>query len=245
MATGLLLALVSTSSLAEGEFDVNGDAWYAGIRVGLSTSIDSRGEYLGKTQAVYGGSPVIDLDNGTQFALVLGREVFAGMRLELEASYLTAESDASPVLGSDLRSEDVFRVHADLESIMVLAKIGYDFEHLNWWVDPYVRVGVGVAETTTNARQSVDFNSPIWAGTSLAGQSLEDQGFAEGKASDLAWDLAVGFRRQLNKRWGIRFEYSYLDQGESRSGISGDGDAIVFSDPESQQIAFGVDWRFQ
>lgn len=242
---GFLLTVASTNCLAEREVGLDEDAWYAGVRVGLATSIDSRGEYLGATQSVYGGSPVIELENGRQLALILGREISAGMRLELEASYLSAESDSSPVLGSEIRSEDVFRVQADLDSIMVLAKVSYDFERPNWWVNPYVKVGIGIVETATNARQSVEFNSPTWAGTSFAGQRLDDQVFAEGTTSDLAWDLAVGFRRQLNERWGVRFEYSYLNQGEAWTGISADGDAIVFSDPESRQIAFGVDWRFQ
>lgn len=245
LAAGLLFALASTAGLAQFEDGPGDSAWYAGFRAGLSTTIDSHGEFVGTTQAVYGGSPLVEMDIGRQYALLLGREVSSSLRLELEVSYLAFESDSAPVPGSGLRSDDVFRVNARLDSTMVLAKIGYDFGRLNWWVDPYFRVGFGLAATTTDARQSVELNSQIWAGAALGEQRRVEKSFPEGTASEFAWDLAVGVGRQLNDRWGVRLEYSYLNRGEAWTGTSEDGDAIAFSDLESQLIAFGIHWRFQ
>jgi len=94
------------------------------------------------------------------------------------------------------------------------------------------------------ASQSVDFNSAVWQGTAFEGRTISDQPFAEGSTSEFAWSFAAGFKREIANRWAVRLEYSFLNRGEAQTGIDENGDAIRFSDLESQQITLGLDWQF-
>ena len=252
MYLAVLLAAVPLSADADSYSDdygwLGGGSWYGSVRAGFLPAISSDGQFFGPTESVYGGSPLIEMDDGFQYSLAVGREifddVFDDLRLEFELSYLTSQIDTSPVPGASPRDDDVFALQGDVDSLLFMVNLGYDFNNLRWWATPYLRGGVGVAETDVSASQSVDFDSAIWQGTAFEGRTIDDEPFSEGSTSEFAWSFAAGFKKEIADRWAVRLEYSFLNRGEGQTGINVDGDAVRFSDLESQQITLGLDWQF-
>jgi len=243
-----LLLLAMSAAQAEEYGWLGEGSWYGSVRAGFLPAISGDGQFFGPTESVYGGSPLIEMDDGFQYSLAVGREIFADvfddLRLEFELSYLSSQIDSAPVPGRAPRIDDVFAVQGDVDSTLFMINLGYDFNHLNWWAKPYLRGGMGIADTEVDAIQSVDFNSAIWQGTAFEGRTISNQPFAEGSSSEFAWSFAAGFKREIANRWALRLEYSFLNRGEGQTGINEDGDAVRFSDLESQQITLGLDWQF-
>ena len=154
-ATMLLLAAVPYSADADDYGWFGGGSWYGSVRAGFLPAISSDGQFFGPTESVYGGSPLIEMDDGYQYSIAVGREIFDdlfnNLRLEFELSYLTSQIDSGPVAGGAPRIDDVFVLRGDVDSILFMANLGYDFNHLGWWAKPYLRGGIGVADTEVNA----------------------------------------------------------------------------------------------
>ncbi|MEM8814693.1 MAG: outer membrane beta-barrel protein [Pseudomonadota bacterium] len=230
--TAIVLLLVTVSPAADAdEYRWFGEgSWYAGMRAGYLSTSGGEGRFAGPTQSVYGGSPLIEMDDGMQYAVAIGREIFDDLHLELELSFLMSQTASGAVAGTGSRVDDVFVVLADVDSTILMANVAYDFNYLDWWAKPYVRGGIGLADTDVDANLSVDFNSAIWRGTTFEGQTISNQPFAEGNSSEFAWNVAAGFRKELAERWALRLEYSFLDRGVAWSGVDENGDAVRFSD---------------
>ena len=227
-------------------YDLFGEgAWYASMRAGVLADIGSEGQFIGPTETVYGGTPLIAMDDGSQLILAVGREMFSDWRLEFELGLVSSQTSSAAVAGTGPRLEDVFELRADVDSVVFMANIGYDFNHLNWWAKPYLRGGIGLADTDVDALLSVEYNSPIWTGTALAGATVNDQPFAGADYDvEFAWTMAAGFKKAIAERFALRFEYSFLSRGEAATGLNEDGDFVRFSDLDSHQFSLGVDYRF-
>lgn len=239
-----LLAIAPSVVGAEEQRWLGEGPWYGSVRFGLLSDVSSDGRFVGPTESVYGGTPLIEMDDGSQVSFVFGREFLDNWRLGFELSYLASESESSPMLGMELRSDDVFNLQADVDSLIFMANLGYDFDNLNWWAKPYLRGGIGVASTDVNATLSVEYNSSIWSGTVYEGQTVTNHVFPEGNSSEFTWNVAAGFKKKLAERFDLRLEYSHLNRGEAWSGVDEGDDFVSFSDIESQQITLGVDYRF-
>ena len=242
----LSVAGLALSAAANAQQDsLFGDgAWYAGVRTAYVGEISSDGQFVGPTESVYGGTPLIEMDDGTQFTFAIGREIFENLRFEFEFSYLTSDTKSAWVSGEELRADDLFSLRADVDSTIVMVNLGYDFNQLNWWANPYVRGGIGVAENDVDALLDVEYNSAIWQGTANEGQVLTDHVFPGRSSSEFAWQFAAGFKKAMSDRFDLRFEYSFLNRGEAWTGLDDNDDAAVFSGLESQQLTLGLDYKF-
>ncbi len=228
-------------------YDLFGEgAWYASMRAGVLADIGSEGRFVGPTETIYGGTPLIAMDDGAQIILAVGREVFSDWRLELELGLITSQTRSAPVAGVGPRVDDVFELRADVDSIVLMANLGYDFNYLDWWATPYLRGGIGLADTDVDGTLSVEYNSLIWTGTALDGASLSDEPFAGADYDvEFAWTVAAGFKKAIAEHFALRFEYSFLNRGEAATGLNQEGDFVRFSDLESHQFTLGVDYRFE
>jgi hypothetical protein len=137
---------LSTEAVAEndggellGAFD-----WYGSVS---ASYLDVGGslEFFGNTASIYGGTPTIDMDDGTRFSLAFGVKAPRGWRLEGDFGYLTLNSDADPVFGLNDRAEDSFSVDAEIESLVFMLNGIYDFDIGNPGLVPYLKGGIGVA----------------------------------------------------------------------------------------------------
>ncbi len=245
LTVALPLLVSIPAAVAEEAGWLSDGSWYGRASFGIVPTISSDGQFVGPTQSVYGGSPVIEMDDGFQYTVAFGRDFLEEFRLEFELSYLASQSYSGAVSGTELRVDDIFNVDADVDSTIVMANIAYDFDQLNWWSTPYIRGGIGVAYTEVDAVSSVEFNSAIWQGTMFEGESISNQPFASGSTTEFAWSAAAGLQREFADRWALRLEYSFLNRGEALTGVDENGDSITFSDLESQQVLLGVEWRFQ
>lgn len=243
-ATVVLLIIASPIVNAQEQGLFGDGSWYASVRAGFLTEIDSDGQFVGPTESVYGGTPLIKMDDGSQYTFAVGRNLFTDWRLEFELSYLTSQTSSVAVLGNELRVDDVFNLRADVDSTIFMVNLGYDFNNLNWWAKPYLRGGIGVADTKVDAILGVEYNSSIWNGTEFEGLVVTDHVFPEGNSTEFAWNVAAGFKKELGERFALRLEYSFLDRGEAWTGVDENDDFVNFSDLESQQITLGVDYRF-
>ncbi len=239
------LALLATTANANEFGWFSDETWTASIRAGYTTNISSDGALTGPTESVYGGSPLIEMDDGYQYTFALGRELLDGLRLEFELGTIASQSSTATVLGDEARADDAFRFDADVDSTLYMVNLSFDFDLLDWWATPYLRGGLGVADNSVDASYSVDFDSPIWQGTTFEGLSLADQPFAEGNTTEFAWNVAAGFKKRLTERWALRLDYSLLDRGEAWTGPDSNGDSVQFSELKSQQLTLGIDWRFR
>ena len=245
IAVFLLLLLMPLTAAAD-LYDLFGEgAWYASMRAGFLASIESEGRFIGPTETVYGGTPLIEMGDGSQLVLAVGREVFSDWRLEFELGLVGSQTRSAAVSGTGPRLDDVFELRADVDSIVFMANLGYDFNRLDWWAKPYLRGGIGFAANEVEGALSVDYNSPLWIGTALEGARIADQPFAsEDYEAEFAWTFAAGFKKAIAEHFALRLEYSFLNRGEAATGLNDDGDFVRFSDLESHQFTLGVDYRF-
>ncbi len=239
---GLTLGAAVNAQQADSLF---GDGlWYASVRTAYVGEISSDGQIVGPTESIYGGIPLIEMDDGTRFTFAVGREIFENLRLEFELSYLTSDTSSAWVSGEELRVDDLFRLRADVDSTLAMVNANYDFDQLNWWAKPYLRGGVGVADNDADALLDVEYNSAIWQGTTYEGQVLTDHAFPGHSNSEFAWQFAAGFKKSVSDQFDLRLEYGFLNRGEAWTASDDIDDTVVFSELESQQLTLGLDYKF-
>ncbi len=241
----LLLIVMSPKAFGQEKRLLGEGVWYGGLRSGYLYAIDSEGRFFGRTQSVYGGSPVIDMDQGTHFGFAIGRRLTSEWWLELELTRVSSQTESDWVFGDGLRHEDLFRLDGDIESTVVMSNLGYDFAQLDWWATPYVRIGLGVAVNAVDAKLDLDYQSLIWQGTSFEGRTTRRHSFPEGDSYELAWSVAAGFTKRLNDRFALRVEYSQLGRGDAWSAADENTDYLLFRELQSQQLNFRVDAFFE
>jgi opacity protein-like surface antigen len=109
---------------------------------------------------------------------------------------------------------------------------------------PYLKAGIGLARKQAQATLAVEYDSVIWNGTSLEGQSASRIPYADSVETSFAWNMGVGVRTALTDRFLMALEFSFIDLGDAVTAIDENNDAIDFSDLSSQRLLFGLNYRF-
>lgn len=240
----IALLLPATLALGQGPNNEGGRTWYGTVTMGYLTEIDSAGQFLGRTQSVYGGSPHIPLDRGKHLGLAIGRQLYGNWWLEAEVAATHSDTASNTYLGTGLRDSDVFRLGGQVRSIRVMGNLGYDFTHLNSRIIPYARIGIGLANNKVDALLDVEYDSAIWNGSRFDEQTVEGPAFPEGRSSEFAWSAGIGFKAHLNRRVAIRLEYEVSNLGEAWTAADPNTDFVLFSDHQSEQINLRLDLNF-
>ncbi|MEM7613079.1 MAG: outer membrane beta-barrel protein [Pseudomonadota bacterium] len=217
--------------------------WYGSVSTGFLI-VSEEARFFGPTQSVYGGSPGIDIDDGVVYSIEIGRELPGNWRIGMELRHSILEPESGNVLGTDQRSEDVFRLDGEIDSTALLFKLGYEFNNLTWWATPYVEGGLGVSRNTVSTPLSVEYNSAIWNGTSFEGQVLNDYSFPEDTATQFAAAVAAGLKLQFSSQFSLQLEYGFSFLNDAGTDFDEEGDAIGISDITTQQLSFGIEYRF-
>lgn len=159
------------------------DNWYVSGSAGLNLTQDV--EFTDSTPGA-ASTGEFGIDGGAFVgALAFGGHVNQNVRAEIELSYRTAESDSLTVDGVGTTNS----VTSDLDTMAALVNAYYDFMP-NEPINPYISVGVGVANH--------EVNNFVVNGTPVSGG--DDTVFAYqigGGASfelDEEWDLTAGYR---------------------------------------------------
>ena len=248
----LTLAALTTISTADAEevnspnreFSLANLQWYAGVNTAyLKPGGDV--SFYGNTSSIYGGTPTIGMDDGGAISLTLGAEVGNGWRLQGEFGYLNMRTDTSSVMGIDDRSDDVFALDAEVESLVFMLNGVYDFDIGSSRFTPFVKGGIGLARNeSTQTSLDVEFNSAIWDGSIYEGQVLDNYRYPEGRATEFAWNVGAGLRLDLSNHFAMALEYGLLDLGEAQTGTDDNGDALGWNDFKTEQLSLGIDYRF-
>lgn len=218
--------------------------WFAGVDVSY---LNAGGDinFAGTTNSVYGGTPTISMDDGGRLALRFGFETRGAWRIEGDLGYVKTYSDTRPFIGFDDRSDDLFSVDAEIESLTFMLNGSYDFDIGSSRFTPFLQGGVGVSRNrTTSTSLDVEFNSAIWDGTQFEGLSLTGYEYPEGSSTEFAWSFSAGLRAHLSRHFSATLEYGLLSLGDALTETDANGDALGVSDLMLEQLTLGLDYRF-
>lgn len=218
--------------------------WYGGLH---TSYLKANGEvsFYGNAATIYGGTPAIGMDDGGAVSLTLGTDIGNGWRLQGDFGYLNMRTDTSPVLGFDDRSDDLFSMDAEVESLLLMLNGAYDFDIGGPRLTPFVTGGIGLARNkSTQTSLDVEFNSALWNGSIYEGATLDDYQYPKGRATEFAWNVGAGLRFDLSDHFAMVLEYGFLDLGEALTETDENGDALGWNDLTTERLTLGVDYRF-
>lgn len=244
LLVGVFAALPAHADEPGEMFDFTDLKWFGNLS---ATYMDAGGDikFYGNTASVYGGSPSIAMDDGQMVSFAVGFRTQDGWRLSAELGRANLNSSTGYVFGLDDRSDDTFRVDAEIESLVVMLNGGYDFDIGSEYFTPYFEGGVGVGRNETKRTTlDVTYDSLLWNGTSLDGQQLTGYSYPVGKTTEFAWSASVGLRMALTERFDLLLSYGFTDLGEALTGTDAGGDALGVRDFTSQQLQLGLDFEF-
>lgn len=243
------LALTATAQAeapdtASGKLDKPDLRWFGRISTSYLNA-DGDVEFYGTSANTYGGTPTLDMDDGASLTLAVGFESLSNWRLAASLTYASTETDTRSVYGLGDRADDVFTLDAEIDSLVFMLDGTYDFDIGSPRFTPFVKAGLGVARNeTSQALQSLEYNSAIWAGTIYEGQTLVDYAYPDDTSTEFAWQVGVGMRMNLSNRFDLALEYGYWSLGDAMTATDENGDAIRFTDLASEQASLGLEYRF-
>lgn len=217
--------------------------WYGSLKAGYLFG-DGEATLIGTTSSVYGGFPSIAMDNGGEISIATGRLMPNGWRLEAELGFLNLETARGVVSGLDDRVDDSFRLDGSVDSTVLMFNTLIDLDMNSERFTPYLKAGFGLARKEAQASLDVEYDSPIWNGTSLEGQSASGIPYADSDEISFAWNMGVGVRTALTDRFLMTFEFSFIDLGNAVTAIDENNDAIDFSGLSTQRLLLGLNYRF-
>jgi opacity protein-like surface antigen len=218
--------------------------WYGSISASHLWT-DGNVKFYGTTASAYGGTPTIAMEDGDAVSLAIGFADRSGWRLEGSATHLTMRTDSSVVPGLDDRTDDLFSVDAEVDSWVFMLNGSYDLRLGNPRFTPYLKAGFGVAYNTSGpALLDLEYNSAIWDGSSLEGQSLVNHKYPEGKATEFAWNVDVGIRLRMSQRFDSFLQYGFLSLGNAQTELDEYGDVLGFDNLTNRQLSVGLEYRF-
>ena len=112
-----------------------------------------------------------EIDNGGEISIATGRLMPNGWHLEAELGFLNLETDSVVVSGLDARVDDSFRLDGSVDSTVLMFNTLIDLNMNSQRFTPYLKAGIGLARKEAQATLDIEYDSAIWHGTSLEGQS--------------------------------------------------------------------------
>jgi opacity protein-like surface antigen len=244
-AVALTMAMLSNDLKADDEvrYATSGSSWYAG----LSTSYLFAGSDIdvhGSSVSVFGGMPTFELDDGQSIALSAGYRWSNRWRIEGQLGYQRLTSDTTTLTGLDDRLGDTFSLDSDLDSWSLMVNGIYEPDLAFARIRPFVKLGLGVARHRADATLDVQYDAPLWNGTSFEGVTVSDSPFAHDYQTSFAWQAGIGFTTALYERLSLDVEYGFADLGDANSALDENGDALTFENVASQRVSLGLTYRF-
>lgn len=221
----LLSLVVAGPSHAQG--------WYLSVNGALSDT-DSDAFNDGTNGA---GNPASSIDSTTRYGLSLGRALSKAVKLELEYSVASYETDPARAPGSGIRAADTFGITSDLDVDLLTLNASYEFRSESAF-RPFVKVGAG----TTFFDASADLFVSSFAGDDFGGFLPTTFSYA-GDGSEFAYLAALGFAVELNDALDITAEYRFADLGRVATEFDENGDRIQ-TQLETQNVQIGLRFKF-
>lgn len=228
MKTILATLVLTLPTLA---FAVDLEGYYITPKVGVSKSMDT-----GKTNFWDTGAKNLfeDEDLGTGYAagLSAGKYITNNFRVELEAMKRGSYEYDTFRTGSTTH-----QLKADITSRSLFINGLYDFDAFslgNRSISPYIGGGVGISR-----------NGMGRLGGYVGG--VRDSAVESNSINEFAYKLSAGILVNLTESVSLDINYQYVNLGNFKSGTvyeSGSFDAPIKGEIESQELMFGLQYKF-
>lgn len=183
------------------------------------------------------GTPKSSIDSDMRYGIAVGLEVLPDLKIELEYSLASYDTDANRALGNDTRALDSFGIDANLDVDLLTLNVSYEFQNTSQFT-PFIKGGVGSS--------FYDATGDLFVG-SFGGSDFE--GFLprtfeyEGDGSEFAYFVSAGVAMEISNQVEITLEYRYNDLGEVATGYDENGDRLQ-TNLDTNDIQLGLRYSF-
>lgn len=199
-----------------------------------------------------GGTPDGDLEEAFVVGGAIGWDFGNSFRIETEFRRRSPNTKNETLFGlneansvndmgmplADI-SGNTFNYDGSLRSSSLMANVYYDFDRTGLPITPYIKGGAGIAfnkvETQLDATLAV---------ADQFGATFNNVVFNENSSTDFAWNIGAGLSIPISQGAMIELEYLHADLGNATTQFDALGDAIRFSDIESDDFTIGLRIKF-
>jgi opacity protein-like surface antigen len=220
------------SVMASGSSAYAGD-WYISANVGHSDPTST--VFNDGTNGA--GNPESSIESDVRYGAAIGLEILPALKLELEYSKASYNTDATRASGTGGRALDTFGTNAQLDVDLVMLNASYEFVNSSKFT-PYLKGGVG--STIYDIDGGLFVSS---SGGNTFGGFLPATFQYDGDGSEFAYFAGAGVAMELSEKIDITLEYRYSDLGEVATDFDDNGDRLQ-TDLKTNDIRAGIRYNF-
>ena len=183
------------------------------------------------------GTPKSTIDSDTRYRIAVGRQLLPSLKVELEYSVASYDTDPSRTLGTGVRTPDSIGIDANLDVDLLSLNVAYEFINESKFT-PFLKGGVGST--------FYDIEGDLFVGSfggSTFGGALPASFAYSGDGSEFAYFIGAGIDFELSDLLDITFEYRYSDLGEVAADYDSAGDRIQ-TDLKTNDVQIGLRYSF-
>lgn len=225
-ATSLLGMTISSHAYA-------GD-WYIAANVAHSDSSSK----VFNDGANGAGNPQSSIDSDLRYSLAAGVEVLPALKVELEYSLASYNTDDTRASGTSGRALDTFGTDAKLDIDTLTLNAAYEFANSSKFT-PFLKGGVG--STFYDAEGDLFVSS---SGGNTFGGFLPATFTYEGDGNDFTYFVGAGVAMGLSDQIDMTLEYRYSDLGQVATEFDANGDRLQ-TNMKTNNIQVGLRYNFR
>ena len=226
-ATILLMAGVSLPTQAETS------DWYVSGRIGYSDPTSKA--FDDGTNGP--GTPKSSIDSDTRYSVAIGRQILPSLKVELEYSTASYDTDTARTSGTGIRVPDTIGIDANLDVDLLSLNIAYEFINESK-ITPFLKAGVGSTFYDIDA----DLFVSSFGGNTFGG-ALPASFPYSGDGSEFTYFIGAGMDLELSDSLDLTLEYRYSDLGEVATDYDSAGDRIQ-TDLKTNDVQLGLRYSF-
>ncbi|XPF95982.1 outer membrane protein [Colwellia sp. RE-S-Sl-9] len=183
------------------------------------------------------GTPKSSIDSDMRYGIAVGFEVLPALKVELEYSLASYDTDANLALGNDSRALDNFAIDANLDVDLLTLNVSYEFKNTSQFT-PFIKGGVG----SSFYDASGDLFVGSFGGSDFGG-FLPRTFEYEGDGNEFAYFVGAGVAMEVSNQVEVTLEYRYSDLGEVATGYDENGDRLQ-TNLDTNDIQLGLRYSF-
>lgn len=184
------------------------------------------------------GNPKSSIDSDVRYSVAAGLEVLPALKIELEYSVASYDTDNSRAAGSASRALDTFGTDATLDVDTLTLNAAYEFANSSK-LTPFLKGGVGSTFYDVKGDLFVSSN-----GGNTFGGFLPATFSYDGDGNEFTYFLGAGIAAAVSDEIDVTLEYRYSDLGEVATGFDENGDRLQ-TDMQTNNIQIGLRYNFR
>lgn len=208
--------------------------WYVsihGAKSGPTTKVSNDG-----TNGA--GNPSSDIDRGFKYGIAVGKEILPALKLELEYSMASYDTDPVRTSGTGTRALDTFGITSEMDVDLLTLAASYEFRNTSSFT-PFVKGGMG----STFFDMDADLYVSSFGGSDFGG-ALPTTFSYEGSGSEFAYYLGAGVGYTVSDNIDVTLEYRYSDLGEVATDFDDNGDRMQ-TNMKANNVQLGLRYNFR